>query len=52
MKNKEILVKSKRIKLDNGKTIIVDMPANPSGKNPFKEATRLLSKIPNLEPTD
>jgi hypothetical protein len=52
MRNKKILIKSKRIKLDNGRTIIIDMPAKPSGEDPFKEAARLLSKVSNLEPID
>ena len=42
----------KKIKLDNGKTVIVDMPANSDGKDPFKEVARLMSTIPNLKPCD
>ena len=45
-------IKQKRVKLDNGKTVIVDFPVNQNGKDPFKEAARLMSKIPNLQPCD
>ena len=47
-----IKIRQKRVKLDNGKTIIIDVPANNDGKNPFKEVARLMSTIPNLQPCD
>jgi hypothetical protein len=47
-----IQIKQKRVKLDNGKTVIVDVPANNDGKNPFKELARIMSSIPNLQPCD
>jgi hypothetical protein len=47
-----IQIRQKRVKLDNGKTVIVDVPTNQNGKDPFKEAARLMSKIPNLQPCD
>ena len=50
--NETVKIKQKKIKLDNGKTVIVDVPANQNGKDPFKEAARLMSKIPNLQPCD
>ena len=45
-------IKQKKVKLDNGKTVIVDVAANQNGKDPFKEVARLMSKIPNLQPCD
>ena len=42
--------KQKRVKLENGKTVIVDVPANQNGKDHFEEAAKLLSKISNLQP--
>lgn len=47
-----IQIRQKRVKLDNGKTVIIDVPANNDGKNPFKEVARLMSTIPNLQPCD
>ena len=51
-KLKMVQTKQKRIKLDNGKTVIVDVPVTNDGKNPFKELSRLMSSIPNLQPCD
>ncbi len=45
-----IQIRKKRVKLDNGKTVIVDVPANQNGKDPFAEAAKLMSRIPNLQP--
>ncbi len=47
-----IKMKQKRVKLDNGKTVIVDVPAKDNEKNPFLEAARIMSTIPNLQPCD
>ncbi len=41
----------KRVKLDNGKTIIVET-AQQKSKDPFAEVASLLSDVPNLKPCD
>jgi hypothetical protein len=48
--NVMIQIRQKRVRLDNGKSIVVDVPANQNGKDPFNEAARLISKIPNIQP--
>jgi|LakMenEpi03Aug12_release.lakeMendotaPanAssembly.Ray.scaffolds.fasta_scaffold4675977_2 hypothetical protein len=45
-------IKQKRVKLDNGKTVIVDVPVNQNGKDPFKEALGMMRGIKNLQPCD
>ena len=45
----EVLI-SKRIKLDNGKTIIVDMPEKRNGKFPLDEAAKIIGKISAIKP--
>ena len=47
-----IKMKQKRVKLDNGKTVIVDVPAKDDGKNPFQQALGMMRGIKNLQPCD
>ena len=44
--------KQKKILLENGKTVIVDVPAKKSKKNSFEEVARLVSKFPTIKPCD
>lgn len=45
-------IRQKRIKLDNGKTVIVDIPAKNDKKDPFKEVVGLLRGVKNVKPCD
>ena len=45
-------IKQKRVKLDNGKTVIVDVPAKSNKKDPFKEVIGLLRGVKNVKPCD
>ena len=45
-------IKQKKVKLDNGKTVIVDVAANQNGKDPFKEALGMMRGVKNLQPCD
>ena len=45
-------ITQKRVKLDNGKTVIVDVPAKSDGKNPLKELASLFQSVKNLKPCD
>lgn len=47
-----IRIRQKRVKLDNGNTVIVDVPAKDNGKDPFKEVAGLLRGVKNLQPCD
>ena len=43
---------NKRIKLNNGKTILVTMPADSDKRNYLKEAQKIISKYPFIKPCD
>ena len=45
-------IKQKRVKLDNGKTVIIDVPAKSNKKDPFKEVVGLLRGVKNVKPCD
>lgn len=40
----------KRVKLDNGKTVIVDMPAKRDGKHPLEKMKGMMDGIKDLKP--
>lgn len=44
-------IKQKRIKLESGKTLIVDVAVKKTG-NPLKEAANIISKYPFIQPCD
>lgn len=44
-------IKQKRIKLESGKTLIVDVAIKKTG-NPLKEAATIISKYPFIQPCD
>jgi hypothetical protein len=47
-----IQIRQKRVKLDNGKTVVVDVAAKSNGKDPFREVAGLLKGVKNLQPCD